>query len=138
MNRKNIYYILQCSNIFTLWITALNLIVIVICNPTISNPGPKPKLSVLYQNVRGFIPPSELGLPNPMLNGNKLSEFQTYIMDKKPDIVILNETWLSKNINDNEILPSQSYKVFRLDRTQKSHPMDPNDPNKYRKMEVES
>ena len=37
------------------------------CNLTIKNPGPKPKLAVLYQNVRGIIPPSELGSPNPML-----------------------------------------------------------------------
>ena len=68
-----------------------------------------------------------------MLNSIKMSEFQSYIFDKKPDIVILNETWLSKNIADNEIFPNQTYKVFRLDRSLKTHPMDPTDPNKYKK-----
>ena len=131
-NRKNISY-MQISIVFTLWITVLNLILIVICNPTICNPGPKPKLSVLYQNVRGLIPPSYLGLPNPVLNVDKIAELQTYIMDKKPDIVILNETWLSKNINGSEILPSQVYKFFRLDRSQKTHPIDPTNPDKFRK-----
>ena len=130
-NRKN--NTLKILTFITLWITALNLILIVICNLTIKNPGPKPKLSVLYQNVRGIIPPSELGLPNPMLNMDKISEIQTHVMDKKPDIVILNETWLSKNINDDEIFSSQLYKVFRLDRSLKTHPMDPSNPKKYRK-----
>ena len=68
-----------------------------------------------------------------MLNMDKISEIQTHVMDKKPDIVILNETWLSKNINDDEIFPSQLYKVFRLDRSLKTHPMDPSNPKKYRK-----
>ena len=54
-------------------------------------------------------------------------------MDNKPDIVILNETWLSKNINDSEIFPNETYKVFRLDRSLKTHPMDESDPDKYRK-----
>ena len=68
-----------------------------------------------------------------MLNTDKLFEFQSYICENKPDIVILNETWLSKNINDSEIFPNQIYKVFRLDRSRKTHPMDPNDPEKFKK-----
>ena len=59
-------------------------------------------------------------------------ELQYYLADKKPDILMLNETWLKKSIKDSEIIPGD-YKVFRLDRTAKSHPPDPNNPNKFRK-----
>ena len=121
---------------YTLWIFALNIILIIMCNPTIVNPGPpekKSKVSVTYHNVQGFVPLNELGNPNPMLNTDKVIEFQSYLAHTKPDIVVLNETWLSDNINDSEIFPNQSYKVFRLDRSQKTHPLDPSDPNKYRK-----
>ena len=84
---------------YTLWVAMLNFILIVISNPTIINPGPRPKnpkISVLYQNVRGFIPPLELPEKNPSLNVTKIAGFQTYVFDKKPDIVILNESWLKK------------------------------------------
>ena len=124
---------------YTIWVATLNLVLIVICNPTIVNPGPvqsknpKNNISVLYQNIRGLIPPSHLGNPNPPLCSIKLSEFQTYIFDKKTDIVILNETWLSKNLNDSEIFPNDSYKIFRMDRTRFTHPIDPSDPDKYKK-----
>ena len=48
-------------------------------------------------------------------------------------MVILNETWLSNEHFDNEIFPNNSYKVFRLDRSLKSHPYDPLNPQKFRK-----
>ena len=131
--KKHVSFISKISDLYSLWVACLNLALIVICNPTICNPGPQSKVSVLYQNVNGFIPFGELGKVNPMLNTIKLSNFQAYIFDKKPDIVLLNETWLSKNISDNEIFPNQTYKVFRLDRSLKTHPMDPDDPDKYRK-----
>ena len=116
----------------TLWTATLNLILIVICNPSIINPGPAQKnISVLFQNVRGLISPTELGKPNPLLINNKLCEFKSYMFDKKPDIVILNETWTCKNINDNEIFPNQAYKIFRQDRSQNTHPFDPSDPKKF-------
>ena len=121
---------------YTLWIFLLNIILIVISNPTIVNPGPpekESKVSVAYHNVQGFVPLNDLGNPNPMLDTDKIIDFQSYLAHKKPDIVLLNETWLSENIEDSEIFPNQSYKVFRLDRSQKTHPFDPSDPNKYRK-----
>ena len=125
------------ATLYTYWIAFLNLILIVMCNPAIINPGPNqdsPKLSVFYQNVRGFVPPTELGEPNPKsLSMEKVIDFQSYIFDKKPDIIILNETWLSKNINESEIFPNEIYKIFRRDRTRSSHPADPNNPTKYRK-----
>ena len=43
------------------WVTLLNLILIVITHPCIINPGPSKDLTVLYQNVRGFVPFTALG-----------------------------------------------------------------------------
>ena len=42
---------------------------------------------------------------------------------------MLNETWLKKV----EVFPVDVYKVFRLHRSSKTHPIDPNDQNKFRK-----
>ena len=64
-----------------------------------------------------------------------MHELNYYLSDSKPDILMLNETWLKRSIVDNEIFPLD-YKVFRLDRTirsAKTHPADPNNPNKFRK-----
>ena len=36
-------------------------------------------------------------------------------------------------ILDSEILPSNKYKIFRLDRSEKAHPIDPLNTNKYRR-----
>ncbi|MCP4458443.1 MAG: hypothetical protein GY816_10545, partial [Cytophagales bacterium] len=46
---------------------------------------------------------------------------------------MLNETWLSADHFDNEILPDSAYTIFRKDRSAKSHPFDPNNPQKFRK-----
>ena len=100
---------------------------------SLKNPGPPNALTVLYQNIQGLIPLSELGNDSPALNQTKLSELQAYVFSNSPDIIILNETWLKQDIHDNEILPPEAYKVFRCDRTVNSHPPDPNNPNKYRK-----
>ena len=85
-----------------------------------------------YQNVQGLIPFSTLADEHPILNVNKVLELQAHLNTKKPDIVVLNETWLKKSILDNEILPSSQYKVFRLDRSRKTHPPDPLNPKKFR------
>ena len=103
ISKKNYSYVstIATLSLYTYWVALLNLILIIICSPVIINPGPNQKsqkLSVFFQNVRGFISPNQLGEPNPnSLNLDKVSEFQSYIFEKKPDIVILNETWLSKN-----------------------------------------
>ena len=134
--KKHFCHITNCV-LYTFWVATLNLILIIMCNPTIVNPGPtqkRPQVSVLFHNIRGFTPPNKLGQPNPAkLNTNKIAEFQSYLFDKKPDIVILNETWLSKNIHDSEIFPNNSYKIYRMDRSRKTHPIDPNDPDKFKK-----
>ena len=46
---------------------------------------------------------------------------------------MLNETWLKKSILDNEIIPTDKYKIFRLDRTTNTHPPDPVDHKKFRR-----
>ncbi len=115
----------------TLWLYSINSILIIIVNPSILNPGPQ-GLSALYQNVQGFIPVSQLSSLHPSLDLNKIAEFQAYVNSSKPDIIALNETWLKKSISDNEILPNYQYEVFRNDRTRKTHPPDPENPNKFR------
>ena len=48
-------------------------------------------------------------------------------------MIVLNETWLKSSILDEEIFPINDYKVFRCDRSELTHPSDPNDPTKFRK-----
>ena len=45
----------------------------------------------------------------------------------------MNETWLKSSIGSGEIIDGNAYKIERLDRSAKSQPPDPNNPNKYRK-----
>ena len=51
----------------------------------------------------------------------------------KPDILMLNETWLKKSIKKSELFSLETYKIFRLDRTAHTHPIDPSNPTKFRK-----
>ena len=130
MRSKNRIRNVMCC--MSLWYFLLNFLLITIVNPSLLHPGPS-SLSVYYQNVQGLIPFSALSATHPRLNMNKVTELQAYLNINKPDIVVLNETWLKKSILDNEILPSNQYHVFRLDRSCKSHPPDPSDPKKFRK-----
>ena len=114
------------------WTYLINLALIVIANPSLLNPGPS-ELSVIYQNVQGLIPFSELGKTDPLLCTNKILELQCYYAINKPDIIVLNETWLKASIRDEEILDSNNYKLFRRDRSAKSHPLDPVHLNKFKK-----
>ena len=123
-----------------LWISYLKFISIFICNPSIANPGPDPSpklsssssLSVYYQNVQGLTPFSNLAENHPILDSNKIFELHTYIHKHSPDIIILNETWLKPSILDTEIFPSDKYEIFRLDRSEKTHPIDALNTKKYR------
>ncbi len=96
------------------------------------NPGPQ-NLNVCYQNVRGLIPFSNLSQSHPNLDITKIYELNAYISNNKPDIVLLSETWLKKSIKDREVIFDNCYNVYRSDRSQLSHPCDPNDPTKYKK-----
>ena len=115
------------------YLSSLNLLLIVIVTPSIVNPGPKTRpLSVFYNNVQGFINPNELKSNTPRLNMVKIHEFHSFLFKHKPDVVVLNETWLKPNILDSEVIP-KIYKVFREDRSEKTHPWDPSQPKKFRK-----
>ena len=115
------------------WITCLNLLLIIITLPAIKNPGPKSeKLTFLYQNVRGFVPFSELSKKIPLLDRNKLDDFQSYVYENKPGLILLSETWLTKEHLNNEIFPNDTYRCFRLDRTSKTHPPDPLNKSKFK------
>ena len=107
-----------------LWYLIMNFMFLTIVNPSMKNPGPQnqSKLSVFYCNIQGLIPCGELSNENPTFNQTKLHELNCYLIEKKPDIVIYNETWLKSSIHDNELLPSDVYKVFRLDRCSFTHP----------------
>jgi hypothetical protein len=78
------------------------------------NPGPN--LKICYQNVRGLIPFSELGKPQPSLDVGKIFELNAYINVNRPDVVILNETWLNKSIKDDDLIYNNTYSIFRNDR----------------------
>ena len=121
-------------NVLSFFICCLKIKLIVICNMSLRNPGPNNNrpLSVLYNNVQGLINAGDLASETPPINMIKLHELHGYLYIHKPDVLILNETWLKKFILDTEILPS-SYNIIRLDRSIKTHPWDPDHPKKFRK-----
>ena len=125
------------SFMISLFLTSLNLMLIVISNVSLINPGPTSSIisgvSVHYQNIQGFVNFTSLGSDHPSLNQTKVLEFQSHISFTQPDVIVLNETWLKPSIRDNEILPFSDYKIFRLDRSVDSHPPDPLNPCKYRR-----
>ena len=124
-----------------LWLSLFQFIIPFICNPSISNPGPNSSrqfktstdLSIFYQNVEGLIPFSNLAQDHPQLDNNKIFELNAYINKHNPDIIILNETWLKPSILDSEIFPPDKYEIHRLDRSEKTHPIDPLNSKKYRR-----
>lgn len=113
-------------------ILLINFLLIGIVNPSMLNPGPE-SISVSYQNVQGLIPFSQLGKTQPKLDCTKIYELNCHLSDKSPDVLVLNETWLSKSIQDREVIKHLNYDVYRNDRSQVTHPTDPNNPTKYRK-----
>ena len=123
-----------CSVSLVIYLYTINIILVVCSNMTLLNPGPvcKRGLSVYYQNIQGLIPFTYLNSENPPLNLTKLAELHTYVAFKKPDIVILNETWLKTNIGSKEIFPFPNYKIFRLNRSPYTHPPDKIDKQKFK------
>ena len=125
-----------------LFYLVLTFLLIAITNSSIRNPGPRPHennssnsdtLNIYYQNVQGLIPFSELDKKHPNLDQTKILELQSYIYENNPDAIVLNETWLKNSILDEEIIPSNEYKIYRWDRTEFSHPPDPNNRLRYRR-----
>ena len=120
-----------------LWLQYIQFLFFFICNSSISNPSPTFKvhqdknssgISVYYQNVQGLIPFGNLSDKRPNLDMNKISELHAYIYKHNPDVIILNETWLKPSISDSEILPANKYKLFKLDRSEDTHPVDQSNP----------
>ena len=136
--RKLLFY---TTSSCLLWLSLLQFIFLFICNPTICNPGPMSSpqfktssdLSIFYQNVQGLIPFSNLAQYHPTLDNNKIFELNAYINSHNPDVIILNETWLKPSILDSEIFPPDKYEIHRLDRSEKTHPIDPLNSKKYRR-----
>ena len=125
--------LVNIANALCLWILLVNFLLIAVSNPSLKNPGPQGDYSVFYCNVQGLIPFGELAVENPMLNFTKIHELNHLLSVQKPDIVIYNETWLKNNVLDSEVLPTNIYKVFRLDRSAYTHPPDPNNSRKFRR-----
>ena len=67
------------------------------------------------------------------LDAGKLLELQSKIYEVKPDVIVLTETWLSKEHLENEILSDSIYQIYRKDISKISHPPDPDNPNKFRR-----
>ena len=65
------------------------------------HPGKRSTLSVLLVNCQTV--------------RNKVADLATVIEERKPDIILGNESWLRPDINSKEIFPS-NYNVFRKDR----------------------
>ena len=74
---------------------------------------------------------TELNKKHPNLDQTKILELQSYVYKHHPDVIVLNETWLKSTILDNEIFPNTEYKIYRCDRTESSHPPDPDDRLKF-------
>ena len=107
---------------------------IVISNMSLLNPGPQTiqGLNCFFHNIHGLVTYNTLGLTSPDLNITKILELQAYIFENKPDIIILNDTWLKPAIKSEEIIPRGSYKIFRRDRSSDSHPTDSSNPKKFK------
>ena len=112
-----------------LFLLIINFLLIGIVNPGMLNPGTG-SLKICYQNVQGLIPIKDLTLKQPSLNITKICELNAYIII---NVIMLNETWLKKSVNDHEIIKDKNFSIFRNDRTQASHPSDPNNPKKFKK-----
>ena len=125
-------YSFKITNKLSLSQSRINKALIIISNTSILNPGPTNTVSVFYQNIQGLIPFSNLADNWPNLDVTKVAELQGSFNLNKPDIIILNETWLKNSILDTEIFSAEVYNVFRLDRSKVTHPPDPLNPKKFR------
>ena len=56
-------------------------------------------LNCYFQNVQGFITLNSIGKDYPDLNITKLLEFQSYVFQNFPDVILLNETWLKTTVH---------------------------------------
>ena len=60
---------------------------------------------------------NECNLNLAIININKKAEILYFLQESEPRIIIGTETWLSNDIADNEIIPSEfDYTIYRKDR----------------------
>ena len=136
VSTKKLSRIKKCMSLIyicLLWIHVINSMLIVIINPSLLNPGPCNTIKVVSFNCQGLIPFSELNEDNPKLDVTKMHEINQFLVSNKPDILMLNETWLKNTIKKKELFSVNDYKIFRLDRSSKTHPPDSKNPKKFRK-----
>src|SRR5271163_4472517 len=60
------------------------------------------KLECFYANVRSIV--------------KKQSELELYILEEKPDIIGITESWTFEEMNDSELNIDESYTLFRKDK----------------------
>ena len=106
MNNRGLYHI-----------AGLALLLLVICNPSIKNPGPD-RIKVVYCNAQGLIHMNSIGGNCPIFQTKKLLDLQAFLYTHEPDIVVINETWLNSYIGNNEIVSDSLYTIFRKDRSE--------------------
>ena len=109
LSKKKMKIFCRISIFFTIWVMTINIFLIVICSPIILNPGPV--ITGLFQNVRGFVPFQKLNEKVLPSDTAKLQDLQSSVYSRNPALVILNETWLSPDHSDNEILSDNFYKL---------------------------
>ena len=131
LSKKEMKIFCRISIFFTIWVMTINIFLIVICSPIILNPGPV--ITGLFQNVRGFVPFQKLNERVLPTDTAKLQDLQSSVYSRNPALVILNETWLSPDHSDNDILSDNFSKLYRLDRSEKNRPYDPSNSTKFRK-----
>ncbi len=73
-------------SIIVAWIFGVNLLLIIIVNPGVVNPGPViagpgSNLKVYFHNVHGLIPFGELKNDHPALDNTKCLELSTYLKE---------------------------------------------------------
>ena len=88
--------------------------------PNIMNPGPGEtpnKINIVYCNVNGLIHMQSMRGDQPQFQISKIKELRGYLSTYLPDIVLVNETWLNKHVQDGEVFSDKYYSMFRKDRT---------------------
>ena len=92
--RKNKSYTCceRIASFITFWTVSLNIVMIIISNSSLLNPGPRRNLTVLYHNVQGLVKLQELrkGSNDMLFDVDKIYELNSYIYEHHPDIIVLN------------------------------------------------
>jgi hypothetical protein len=83
------------------WLVAL----LVLSGDVETNPGPTGTINCFLLNTRS--------VKSVNRNRNKLVELHSLTALKNAKVICLTETWLSNDILDSEILPSQHFNIYR-------------------------